>query len=68
MAAGSGAAREGRLEQCRFWLRQSGLENSDEHYHSGKQGCYRPGGEEPGKTGKSEAQGCPEQVIKFSGL
>lgn len=36
MAAGSGAAREGRLEQCRFWLRQSGLQNSDEHYHSGK--------------------------------
>lgn len=36
MAAGSGAAREGRLEQCRFWLRQDGLENFDGHYHSGK--------------------------------
>lgn len=36
MAAGSGAARKGRLEQCRFWLRQDGLENFDGHYHSGK--------------------------------
>lgn len=36
MAAGSGAAREGRLEQCRFWLRQDGLENFDGHYHSGQ--------------------------------
>lgn len=68
MAAGSGSETEGGLGQCRFWLRQDGVENSDGHYHSGK-AIIDLMAKHQGRQGRlSETKGCPEKAMKFSGL